>query len=170
MASMLRHALDLAAAGFHVFPLEDGTKVPAIDGFPARATRDEAQIRAWWTCPLTGAELTRNVGISTSRFGADSALLVVDIDVKDGRDGETIAGTLDLPPTWETRTPSGGRHLIYVVDAPVPQGANVFGPGVDIRSRGGFIVGPGSKTSKGEYVWVSPLPTEHNPLPPRNGS
>ena len=45
MTTLLDHALALAAAGFFVFPLEAGTKVPAIDAYPKRATRDPGQIR-----------------------------------------------------------------------------------------------------------------------------
>ena len=68
MTTLLDHALALAAAGFFVFPLEAGTKVPAIDAYPKRATRDQEQIRRWWTCPVMGTLRPYNIGISTDRW------------------------------------------------------------------------------------------------------
>ncbi|HSH42636.1 MAG TPA: bifunctional DNA primase/polymerase [Arenicellales bacterium] len=151
--TMLQHALDLAGVGFHVFPLRSGGKKPAITGWPKRATTDPAQIEQWWS----GRSL--NIGIATERFGDGQALVVVDIDNKNGKCGdETVLALelegLDLPPTWQVLTPTGGRHLYYVVDEPVKQGAEVLGPGVDIRSRGGYVVAPGSVVEQGEYVWA----------------
>ena len=154
--SVLDEALALAEVGFHVFPLEPGTKVPAISEFPTRATRSPKQIEAWFTCPVTGAPLPRNIGISTSRFGDSKALLVVDIDVKRGVNGEASAKSLDLPETWESSTPSGGRHLIYLADEAVSQGAHSLAPGVDTRSQGGYIVAPGSTLPEGKYAWTRP--------------
>ena len=75
----LDQALALAARGFHVFPLQANSKLPAIKDYPTRATRDAAQIRKWWS----GQH--RNIGISTSRFGDDEALIVVDVDTKEGK-------------------------------------------------------------------------------------
>ncbi len=154
--SKLQHALALAAEGFHVFPLIEEGKLPAIDAFPTKATRDPARIKAWWTCPVLGIELDRNVGISTSKFGEDKALLVVDVDNKKGKKGDDellrleIEGN-DFPATRRQSTPTGGAHLVYVVDQPVKQGANVLAPGLDVRSNGGYIVGRGSHVPDGLY-------------------
>src|SRR5262245_53198003 len=41
-------ALDLAAQGLHVFPCHAGTKKPLTEHGLLDATRDEAQIQAWW--------------------------------------------------------------------------------------------------------------------------
>ena len=154
---MIYKALSLAKLGFHVFPLEPLSKVPAIDGYPVKATRDPEQIKRWWTCPVTGFPLDRNIAISTTRFGDDMALLVVDVDNKGEKRGDEVLLALelehDVPATWEAVTPTGGRHLIYVVDRPVKQGVNVLGDGLDVRSYGGYIVAPGSVTEKGEYRW-----------------
>lgn len=157
MKSKLDHALALAAEGFHVFPLEAGTKVPRIDDFPNRASRDPEQIRRWWRCPVMGIVQDFNVAISTTCYQDDSALMVVDVDNKGEKHGDdTIAALagegLVLPDTLETRTPTGGRHLFYRVPAAVRQGAGVLGAGVDTRSRGGYVVGPGSTLGSGEYV------------------
>lgn len=154
--SFLEHAIALAGAGFHVFPLAPGSKLPIIDDFPHRATDDAEQIRRWWTCPVMGIEQPYNIGISTTRHGDGQALLVIDVDNKKGRKGDETLLALDisgndLPTTLEQRTPTGGRHLVYLAPHPCKQGAGVLGEGLDIRSRGGFIVGAGSAVAAGEY-------------------
>lgn len=133
-------ALQLAQLGYHVFPVVKNGKTPAIKKFPELATRDPEQL-----CQQFGKNPGRNIGISTTSFGDDEALVVVDIDNKNDKCGdETIIGLemqgFDFPPTAEQSSPSGGRHLIYRVPMALKQGANVLGPGVDIRSRGGYIV------------------------------
>lgn len=160
MKSKLDHALALAAEDFHVFPLVPGSKLPQIDDYPNRATRDPEQIRRWWTCPVMGTLQDFNIAISTTRYQDDNALLVVDVDNKGDKHGDdTIdrlkAEGLVLPDTRETRTPTGGRHLFYCVKIPVKQGAGVLGAGVDIRSRGGYVVAPGSSTDNGDYSIAS---------------
>jgi len=42
-------------------------------------------------------------------------------------------------------TPTGGYHLFYRAKKAVKQGAHVLGPGIDTRSLGGYVVGPGSQ-------------------------
>lgn len=147
-------ALALASRGFHVFPILENGKTPLITDFPTRATTDETMIRKWFSTH------DRNIGISTSRFGEDQALAVVDVDDKDDRHGsETLLslelGGFDLPVTLEQSTPSGGRHLIYVVPAPLKQGVDVLGSGLDIRSRGGYILGPGSSINGKPYAQIN---------------
>src|SRR3990167_2596743 len=132
----LKSALSLAAQGFHVFPLEPNSKTPHIDDFPNRASRDPKQIERWWIDPVLGWPQDFNIGISTSHN-----LLVVDVDNKNDKHGDAEITQLELngcefPPTFEQRTPTGGRHLIYQVRQHVKQGAGVLGKGLDIRSRG----------------------------------
>ncbi len=153
--TLLDHALELAGLGFHIFPLRPRSKhPPAIKAFPNRASRDPEQIRKWWT-----ENPNYNIGISTSRFGDNEALLVVDVDVKNEKNGNDTIRKLksegyDFPPTFEQRTPTGGRHLIYKVPSAVKQGVNVLGPGLDIRSSGGYVVGAGSSINGKEYTVV----------------
>lgn len=150
----LQAALELAEQGFHVFPIEPNTKVPAIDSWQHKACRDPAQIKRWWTDPVMDIELDRNIGIYTGRYGDDQALLVVDVDIKDDRNGYESMKQYDMAPSLVSLTPSGGQHIIYVVDEPVKQGANVLGPGLDIRSYGGYIVAPGSEINGKFYRWA----------------
>lgn len=145
----LQMAQYLATIGFHVFPLHANSKVPAIDGFPIRATRDPEQIDDWWFDPILEIERDYNIGISTSRFWDDESLVVIDVDNKDGKSGDDTLIQLDMegketPNTCIQTTPTGGKHLIYRNPFPVKQGVSVLGSGLDIRSKGGYIVGAGS--------------------------
>ena len=152
--TMLDHALSLASRGFHVFPLQKNGKKPLAGGWQVTATRDPEAIRALW------GSHAYNVGIFTSRFRDDEALVVVDVDVKEGKRGdETLLGLeldgFELPITFEQSTPSGGRHLVYANPDPCKQGVDVLGSGLDIRSRGGYIVGPGSVIDGVPYAQIN---------------
>ncbi len=163
----VKHVLDLAARGFYVFPIRPqgeryidkhgkeqiatGKMPPAVKNWQAWATRDPEKIKAHWA-----AHSDDNIGIATSKFGDGQALLVVDVDNKGDKHGDhellrlELAGW-DLPRTFTQITPTGGRHLVYSVCAPVRQGANVLGDGLDVRSRGGYIVAAGSHVAAGQY-------------------
>ena len=150
----LSHALALASKGFHVFPCEENGKLPVIKDFPNRATRDADQITKWFD------GTNRNIGISTTRFGDDQALCVVDVDVKGDKHGDQTILQLELagnefPVTLEQSTPSGGRHMVYTTPDALRQGVAVLGDGVDIRSRGGYIVGPGSTIDGKAYAQIN---------------
>lgn len=144
---MLNSADDLARRGFWIFPVVPGQKSPpAVKDWQTGAARNADP---WVLSPR------HNIGVSTSKFGIDRALVVVDVDVKVCPADESILRVEmeygDLPETFTVSTPRGGRHLYYWHTEPVKQGVNVLGRGVDIRSGGGYVVGPGSKTADGEY-------------------
>jgi hypothetical protein len=145
----IENAVRLAEKGFHVFELRRNSKLPAIKSFTRYAGKNPAKVRAW-------ANRECNVGISTHRYAEHEALLVVDVDVKNGKNGFQTMLKLELegrefPPTLEHKTASGGLHLFYSCPAPVKQGTDVFGEGLDVRSKGGYVVAPGSKVNGGEY-------------------
>src|SRR5574343_233009 len=146
-------ALSLAGDGFFIFPIKPLDKTPAITGWQEAATRNPRVIELHWA---TNPDY--NIGIYTGKFGDDGgALLVVDVDVKEGKNGyeELLRLELDgweLPQTRCHITPSTGRHYFYRVSAPVRQGANVLAPGLDVRSRGGYVVGRGSTLVSGVYT------------------
>ncbi|UOF83062.1 virulence associated protein E [Caudoviricetes sp.] len=143
--NMLNTALEAASKGFHVFQVAAGRKAPPLLAeFPELSTRDPALIRQWW-----GERPQANVGLSTTRYGDHEALIVVDVDNKNGKNGsEEIKRLkkegLTFPPTYSQTTPTGGYHIVYKAKCPVKQGVSVLGNGLDIRSRGGYIVGAGS--------------------------
>ncbi len=145
-------AIKLARMGFYVFPLAEGSKVPPEGSSSFQdATRDPAVIKKWWE-----EHPNRNVGVSTDKFLDDRPLIAVDVDVARGKRGdETLAALkkegFEVPETLSQTTPTGGQHLIYLTNTPVSNGVNVLGRGLDIRSKGGYLVGAGSKVGDGEY-------------------
>lgn len=153
--SKLQAALDLASLGFHIFPIIENGKTPLIENFPELATRDPEQIKDWWVDPILEFEKDYNVGISTTRFGDNEALIVIDVDNKKGKNGSEELEKIDLinevPFTFVQVTPTGGEHLVYKTHTPVKQGTNVLGLGLDIRSKGGYIVGAGSTIDDEAY-------------------
>jgi len=129
----------LVERGLKVFPLvnaDEGKLVPALKSFQSKASD---------IIP----EHAPGAGVATEASG----LVVVDIDTKNG-DGESSLADWqllhgELPKTLTVRTPSGGRHLYYYGATRSRIG---WLPSVDIKSAGGYVVGPGSARAQGEYV------------------
>lgn len=149
----------MARAGFRVFPLIPGDKKPAVERFPIVATTDEAQIQQWW-----GERPDCNIGVSTSGF------VVIDIDTKKGAHAlqNYYANGGDFN-TFVVQTATGGYHCYYT--GPNSSLAVDVVPGIDIRSHGGFVVGPGSVTASrnegcvdGAYAIVSGKPLAKIPI------
>lgn len=154
--NFLDHAKRLASLGFEVFPIQPGDKLPAIPEFPEAASCDPKQLEAFWLDDVMGIIQPYNVGISTSRFKG-GGLLVIDVDNKGEKKGSDELVRLELsgcefPDTLTQRTPTGGLHLVYKVAKAVKQGVNVLAHGLDIRSKGGYIVAAGSVVEAGEYT------------------
>lgn len=149
---LLQSALDLAAHGWRVFPLKPGTKVPAIKDWPNLATTDRDQIAKVW-----GGSIDWNIGVACGQ-----GLLGMDVDVKRGKDGFESARRLglELEAGFTVETPSGGRHA-YLRGSDVGNSAGRLGPGLDVRSSGGYLVGPGSILPEGSYRVL----THEAPLP-----
>jgi hypothetical protein len=148
----------LAAGGLHLFPLEGNSKLPAIKNYPNVATTDPDQIKKWF-----GNGAVRNIGVSTSHFSTDEALVVVDVDTKHGKRGDLSLAQLELegfelPLTLTVSTPSGGSHLYYRTPKAVRQGVDLLGNGLDIRSLGGYVVGPSSIIDGRSYVITNKSP------------
>ncbi|MFF4573667.1 bifunctional DNA primase/polymerase [Streptomyces sp. NPDC001410] len=175
---LLASALCAAERGWPVIPLHPGSKRPAghperscpgigrcADGHRTpeqRATTDPELIQAAW------ARTPYNVGIATGPAG----LLVIDLDVcKSGEeegapDGATSLQALcerageHFPPTYQVRTPSGGRHLYFTapLGGRLPGSVNRLGPHIDTRAWGGYVVAPGSTTPEGTYEVLDDAP------------
>jgi hypothetical protein len=110
-----------------------------------------------------------NIGIVT---GLLSGLLVLDVDPKHGGD-ESLAkmesAHQPLPRTVEAVTGGGGRHIYFSHAGELIRNRVGFGPGVDLRGDGGYVVAPPSMHASGKrYFWaksqdpetavISPLP------------
>ena len=108
-------ALDLARAGFAVFPLQPRDKRPAVKDWPNLATKDEKAIAAWWD-----ENPAYNIGVAT---GAPSGgLVVIDLDVghKEGSNGVEFLkawaaeNKIVLPVTGDSQRENGRRRKVFV--------------------------------------------------------
>lgn len=180
-------ALDAHRKGWHIFPCEPTEKLPALlypgtdrpgrIHWPSMATNDVNQIVQWWT-----ANPEYNIGVAMKQSG----LMVVDCDVvkedewgdaplTDGVDqfedvckkrGVSWEDTID---TLIVETPSKGMHLYYWwPNNVVGSQRRLAGERkVDIRvgteKDGGYVVGPGSLTTKGWYHVINPAPIKRTP-------
>lgn len=146
MSAMLTAALQYAAEGLRVFPLQTRGKRPRIKRWQEEATADPDRIREWW-----GRWPEANIGIV-----AGDGLAVVDVDTGGQSVREALVRLLGeerLPATRIVRTGSGGIHLYFRddPDAPLPQTAGALGDGVDTRAAGrGYVVAPPSLHPSGE--------------------
>ena len=144
--SKLEWALAHAARGYRVFPAKLD-KAPYIRRWEKSATRDPAQIRAWWR-----QWPDANPAVALGPSGMTAA----DIDVKNGKPGKETLFNLELthgllPVTRVVLTPSGGKH--YHMAGETRSGTERLGPGFDVKSRGGYVLLPGSTTMEGTYSW-----------------
>lgn len=158
--AILDAALAWAARGFRVFPLIPGNKIPPKDlAWKLEATTDQAKIQAWWAF-----EPNYNYAVA-----AGDGALIVDVDA--GKNGYASLLDLDLPDTLTVKTPGGGIHL-YMSGPDVQNSVDRVAEGVDIRSAGGYVVGPGSffadpggkKGYTGTYHVINDVPPAAVPL------
>lgn len=158
----LEMALEYAAIGFRVFPLNG--KEPIIDHQNQNATTDPTQITEWFT-----SYPNANIWLLAGQVNGKN-LIVVDLYIghNDGADGaKTLAEceTKDskLPETLTVKTGSGGYHLYYFVDGTYKNGTNILkvfngltATGIDVKTEGGYLVAPPSvhpETGK-KYEWM----------------
>lgn len=135
-------ALDLASRGLAVFPLRPNSKKPfGGKRWSELMTTDAESIHEWFElCP------EMNYGVC----GREDHV-VIDLDVKDGKDGVTAFNKLHtdqdmedwvVGETFTVSTPSGGVHLYLKTDKTAGN-SHRFPPGIDVRGRRGYVVGPG---------------------------
>src|SRR5262249_23306612 len=138
-----------------VFPCNPDDKRPlTVHGFKD-ASRDETQVRAWWTRFPDAM-----IGIPT---GEISGVWVLDIDIDPvkGVNGfplwsELTARNGEVPATLTSITPRGGRHLFFLwqPQLTIKSTQGVPGNGIDIRSNGGYVILPPSARADGStYRW-----------------
>jgi hypothetical protein len=142
---MLRAALAYAQRlGWPVLPLRKRGKEPLCSHGVHDATTDPAVIRAWWE-----RWPDANVGVACA---IDRT--VIDIDPRNGGDdawSDLVRHHGDVPPTPRAFTGGGGVHIPLRLPA-APRGT--LGPGIDIKSAGGYIVAAPSVHPCGQpYQW-----------------
>lgn len=150
--------------------LPDGA--PDLATFPLRAGSNLPAVRGWQkTPPGSHAPGPDGYGVVC---GPEYGIVVLDVDHKDGEAPglATLAGWEaqhgPLPETFTVRTGSGGLHLYFrcLPGDPAPTGTDVLGPGIDVRGRGGFVVGAGSLHGKTGRRYVVELDAPLAPMPP----
>lgn len=144
---IFKYIKQLQANGFVVTPAGKDKK-PLLKNWTNRGQLTDAEIQNYFV----GKKC--NLGILT---GEKSDLFVLDVDVKNNAGGldslaelETEFGKIE---TYTVKTPSGGYHYYFTY----PKGQNIgnkvgFRKGLDIRSNGGMIVAPPSRTKDGQYT------------------
>ena len=172
---LLAAALAYGKLGWKVFPICEGTKDrPHLKDWGLLATSSPRQIESWWT-RWPGA----NIGLACR----PSSIAVVDVDTKEGKNGQRTIDLLDvleglrLSPTRTMRTPSGGWQHLYageVASTVAKIGAHLydkpFMSHVDTRgsggANGGYVLLPPSRTianlhrhtHAGVYQWLNDVP------------
>jgi hypothetical protein len=98
-----------------------------------------------------------NIGIATGQ----QSFVALDVDLPDGPDSlqklEQQFGK--LPDTLKNRTGGGGFQLLFKhPGVPIKNSVKHLGPGLDIRSDGGYVVVPPSIHASGKrYRWDRPV-------------
>ena len=149
MSTMLEAALDLAAAGWSVFPCResgDRAKSPYTIHGHLEASQDVDAIHTWWK-RWPGAMIGGPV---------PDSLVVLDIDPRNG--GSLDALTAELGPlpltltAWSGRG-DGGRHLYFERPTGTLFGRHIP-KGVDLKANGYCILPPSVHPSTGQpYTW-----------------
>ena len=150
--------------GFNVFPLRPGSKEPLTKHGVHDATTDvEVLARYARRCP------DANIAIACGPDSGQVGTLVIDIDKHHGgiESMQTLLSKRTaLPACPMSRTPQGGYHLFFRHDPRIGNTQNLLGQGIDVKSKGGYVVLPPSQwdgCKKGErvadggiYRWMRP--------------
>ncbi|MGA8675575.1 MAG: bifunctional DNA primase/polymerase, partial [Candidatus Acidiferrales bacterium] len=147
MNPVLKAALAFSGKGIPVFPCRD--KKPLTENGFKDASTSPAIITKWFDVE----DPTLQLAIPT---GSKTGMLVIDLDGARPRDRFSLLGT--LPDTRMVHTSSGkdgeGEHIQVWLQQPpgaktkCSQGKLVkgkltgFGPGIDVRGDGGYVISP----------------------------
>lgn len=151
--SIIEAASIYTSRGWSVLPLVADEKRPLTRNGLYNATLLEDTINEWYN-----RWPDANIGIRT---GAESGIIVLDVDVKNGAEGLKSLAELEseygsLPVTLRATTPSGGQHLYFKHPGGKIKNRTSFRPGLDLRCDGGYIVAPPSSIDDKPYEWVDP--------------
>lgn len=179
-ATTLDYALGYAARGWPVFVLSR-SKQPVANCEPCtleHLTTEAKEVCTCLTChgfyaaTTDPAQITEMIGrhqygMLAIRTGAVSKLAVVDVDFRTFVNGDPALDDpawvtmtdLDrrrlLPGTLMQTTGSGGLHLLYAHPGGyLMSGTKKYGPGIDSKADGGYIVAAPSVSRSGPYSWT----------------
>lgn len=138
-----------------VFPLTN-KKLPMVKWRPYQTSRAGIrEMSKWIETEAKGMAMVT---------GSVNGIVVLDIDVKKGKDGWKFIKDKHLPKTPAVRTQNGGTHYYYKY----PQGMEIgsviglYGKesGIDVKANGGFVVMPFTEG----YEWEEGLELGTEPL------
>lgn len=146
MVMMSMSPYDYLKRGFWIFPIRAGLKTPLTRHGFNDASNDIDQIAQW---------IEEFPDCNWAVASGKSGLIIVDIDLYKGAKESDLVAVLGgaFPPTLRASTPSGGVHIYFKASEPLPPSSLSFIPGVDIMSRTGYVLLPGSSTDRGAYAW-----------------
>jgi predicted P-loop ATPase len=163
----LSAARALARAGYSLVPL-CSLKTPHTHGEPPKPCKTLGKvpaIKGWrMVAPLPEQVEKLGVVLSPSAYGvvlrADD--VVIDVDPRNFKPNDRPLARLvekigcPLPPTFTVKSGAGGLHLYYKkpVGFDIVRSLAAF-PGIDFKTSGGFVVGPGSDHFSGKQYAVA---------------
>lgn len=148
---MLKAALELAACGWAVFPVDRATKAPLVARGVHAATTDREKITEWWA---RFPEANPAVAVPPN-------CVVLDVDPRKGGNEtlERLEREHGAVPTLAVRTGGGGLHLFFEVEPGSASNQVDVAPGLDTRAEGGYVVAAGAVHESGRtYEWLNDLP------------
>jgi hypothetical protein len=142
---------DYLDEGFVLIPIPYGKKVGFDDKNKEWKTKAPPKVKGWQK--LTSADMTdnyvnqyfsdcENIATQTGIPYDDGFLFVIDVDIKDGKNGTDDLNTLfnhQIPKTRMQITPTGGLHYFFKSKQPLKitrSGKN----GLDFRGVGGMVM------------------------------
>jgi archaellum biogenesis ATPase FlaH len=143
--NLLKHARNYCQFGWSVIPVQPQGKIPAINCWNEFSDKNPTvlQIEEWWL-----QNPGYNLGVVC---GSASGIIVLDVD---GDEGKNSIAKKTMPKTPKVQTGSDGLHLYFRYEEGIRNHTGLL-PGVDIRSKGGQAVLPGSIHPNGErYRWL----------------
>jgi len=126
-------------------------KHPRITNWPEHATNNPAVLHTWWTM-WPDASIGAIMGLQVRT-------VVVD---QDGPEGEKFIESMGGLPCTVTALTGNGKHYYFKHPGGHIVNRSRFGPGVDMRSDGGYVVLPPSPHFSGAaYQWSPGLDPWH---------
>jgi hypothetical protein len=131
--SLVDDALELAAAGWPVFPCGQDKRPIVEHGFL------DASLDANIIVKIFSRPRVVMIGVPC---GPASGFDVLDLDPRHGSETWEADNVARLPETQIHQTTGGGRHYLFVSDQRVRNSSGRIAPGVDVRGLGGYIIAP----------------------------